>query len=40
MGRAVRLMMDTGMHTRDQAIQLFKDNLGKAGPDIPVVVDR
>ena len=44
MWRAVRLVVDTGMHsmgwTRDQAIQLFKDNTGKTDQDITVEVDR
>jgi uncharacterized protein (DUF885 family) len=44
MWRAVRLVVDTGMHsmdwTRDQAIQLFEDNTGKTDQDITVEVDR
>lgn len=44
MWRAVRLVVDTGMHsmgwTRDQAIQFFKDNTGKADQDITVEIDR
>jgi uncharacterized protein (DUF885 family) len=44
MWRAVRLVIDTGMHsmgwTRDQAIQFFKDNTGKTDQDIGVEVDR
>lgn len=44
MWRAVRLVVDTGMHsmgwTREQAIQLFKDNTGKSDQDIAVEVDR
>jgi uncharacterized protein (DUF885 family) len=44
MWRAVRLVVDTGMHamgwTRDQAIQFFKDNTGKTDQDIVVEVDR
>ncbi|MBS1839497.1 MAG: DUF885 domain-containing protein [Acidobacteria bacterium] len=44
MWRAVRLVVDTGMHTmgwsRDQAIQFFKDNTGKTDQDIIVEVDR
>jgi uncharacterized protein (DUF885 family) len=44
MWRAVRLVIDTGMHTmgwsRDQAIQFFKDNTGKTDQDIIVEVDR
>ena len=44
MWRAVRLVVDTGMHsmgwTRDQAIQYFKDNTGKTDQDITVEVDR
>jgi len=44
MWRAVRLVVDTGMHTmgwsRGQAIQFFKDNTGKTDQDITVEVDR
>jgi uncharacterized protein (DUF885 family) len=44
MWRAVRLVVDTGMHaqgwTRDQAIQFFNDNTGKTDQDITVEVDR
>jgi uncharacterized protein (DUF885 family) len=44
MWRAVRLVVDTGMHsmgwTREQAIQFFKDNSGKTDQDITVEVDR
>ena len=44
MWRAVRLVVDTGMHdmgwTRDQAIKFFEDNTGKANHDIIVEVDR
>jgi uncharacterized protein (DUF885 family) len=44
MWRAVRLVVDTGMHsmgwTRDQAIQFFKNNTGKTDQDITVEVDR
>jgi uncharacterized protein (DUF885 family) len=44
MWRAVRLVVDTGMHsmgwTRDQAIQFFKDNTAKTDQDITVEVDR
>jgi len=44
MWRAVRLVVDTGMHsqgwTRVQAIQFFKDNTGKTDQDITVEVDR
>jgi uncharacterized protein (DUF885 family) len=44
MWRAVRLVVDTGMHsmgwTREQAIQFFKDNTGKTDQDISVEVDR
>jgi uncharacterized protein (DUF885 family) len=44
MWRAVRLVVDTGMHsmgwTRQQAIQFFKDNTGKTDQDITVEVDR
>jgi len=44
MWRAVRLLVDTGMHsmgwTREQAIQFFKDNSGKTDQDITVEVDR
>ncbi len=44
MWRAVRLVVDTGMHTmgwsREQAIRFFKDNTGKTDQDITVEVDR
>jgi uncharacterized protein (DUF885 family) len=44
MWRAVRLVVDTGMHsmnwTHEQAIQFFKDNTGKTDQDITVEVDR
>jgi prolyl oligopeptidase len=42
--RAIRLVVDTGMHamgwTREQAIDYFKANAGKAEHDIVVEVDR
>ena len=44
MWRAVRLVVDTGMHsmgwTREQAMQFFKENTGKTDQDITVEVDR
>jgi len=44
MWRAVRLVVDTGMHTlgwsREQALQFFKDHTGKTDQDITVEVDR
>jgi uncharacterized protein (DUF885 family) len=44
MWRAIRLVVDTGMHslgwTREQAIDFFKENAGKAEHDIVVEVDR
>lgn len=44
MWRAVRLVVDTGMHqfgwTRDQAIYFFKQNTGKSDQDIENEVDR
>ncbi|MFL6199821.1 MAG: DUF885 domain-containing protein [Thermoanaerobaculia bacterium] len=44
MWRAVRLVVDTGMHakgwTREQAIDFFKKNAGKTEHDIVVEVDR
>lgn len=44
MWRAIRLVVDTGMHafgfTRDEAIDFFKRNAGKAEHDIVVEVDR
>lgn len=44
MWRAIRLVVDTGLHakgwTRDQAIQYFVENAGKAEHDIAVEVDR
>jgi uncharacterized protein (DUF885 family) len=42
--RAIRLVVDTGMHalgwTRQQAIDFFSENAGKADHDIVVEVDR
>lgn len=44
MWRAIRLVVDTGMHalgwTRQKAIDYFEENTGKAGHDIVVEVDR
>jgi uncharacterized protein (DUF885 family) len=44
MWRAVRLAVDTGMHsmgwTRQQAIDFFRENTGKTDQDITVEVDR
>ncbi len=44
MWRAVRLVVDTGMHalgwSRQQAIDFFKDNAGKSEHDIVVEIDR
>ncbi len=44
MWRAIRLVVDTGMHfmgwTRQQAIDLFRENTGKTDQDITVEVDR
>ncbi|MEN8374124.1 MAG: DUF885 domain-containing protein [Gemmatimonadota bacterium] len=44
MWRAVRLVVDTGMHsfgwTRQQAIDFFAENSGKAEHDIAVEIDR
>ena len=44
MWRAIRLVVDTGMHakgwTRDQAIELFRANTGKTELDIANEVDR
>ena len=44
MWRAVRLVVDTGMHalgwTRDRAIAFFRENTGKSDLDIGVEVDR
>lgn len=44
MWRAIRLVVDTGLHakgwTRQQAIDYFKENAGKSEHDITVEVDR
>ncbi len=44
MWRAIRLVVDTGMHakgwTREQALQFFRNNTGKAEHDMEVEVDR
>ncbi len=44
MWRAVRLVVDTGMHSmgwsREQAIEFFKDNSSKSEHDITVEIDR
>jgi len=44
MWRAVRLVVDTGLHsmgwTRDQAINFFRENAAKTDQDIIVEVDR
>ena len=44
MWRAIRLVVDTGMHyfgwSREQAIDFFKANAGKSEHDIVVEVDR
>src|SRR5262249_12551200 len=44
MWRAIRLVVDTGMHakgwTRQQSIDFFKQNAGKSEHDITVEVDR
>jgi uncharacterized protein (DUF885 family) len=44
MWRSVRLVVDTGMHskgwTRQQAIDYFRENTGKTDQDITVEVDR
>jgi uncharacterized protein (DUF885 family) len=44
MWRAVRLVVDTGMHyygwTRQQAIDYFNENTGKSGHDSEVEIDR
>jgi len=44
MWRAIRLVVDTGMHylgwTRQQAIDFFKENAGKSEHDIVVEIDR
>ncbi len=44
MWRAIRLVVDTGIHaldwTRDEAINYFKENIGKSEQDIIVEVDR
>jgi uncharacterized protein (DUF885 family) len=44
MWRAVRLVVDTGMHsmgwTRQQAIDFFRENTSKTDQDIAVEIDR
>jgi uncharacterized protein (DUF885 family) len=44
MWRAIRLVVDTGMHsmgwTREQAIDFFRENAAKTDQDITVEVDR
>ena len=44
MWRAIRLVVDTGMHakgwSRDRAIQYFRENAGKSEHDIRVEIDR
>ena len=44
MWRAIRLVVDTGMHylgwSRQQAIDFFKQNAGKSEHDIVVEIDR
>jgi uncharacterized protein (DUF885 family) len=44
MWRAIRLVVDTGMHylgwSRQRAIDFFKENAGKSEHDIVVEVDR
>ena len=44
MWRALRLVIDTGLHamgwTRDQAIELFRENTAKTDQDITVEIDR
>ena len=44
MWRAVRLVVDTGMHakgwSRQQAMDFFRENTGKTDQDITVEVDR
>jgi uncharacterized protein (DUF885 family) len=44
MWRAIRLVVDTGMHalgwSRQQAIDFFRDNAGKSEHDITVEIDR
>ena len=44
MWRAIRLVVDTGMHylgwSRQQAIDFFKENAGKSEHDIVVEIDR
>jgi uncharacterized protein (DUF885 family) len=44
MWRAIRLVVDTGMHakgwTREQALQFFRSNTGKAEHDMEVEIDR
>jgi len=44
MWRAIRLVVDTGLHSmgwsRDQAIEFFRENAAKTDQDIIVEVDR
>ncbi len=44
MWRAIRLVVDTGMHsmgwTRQQSVDFFRENTGKSDQDITVEVDR
>jgi uncharacterized protein (DUF885 family) len=44
MWRAIRLVVDTGMHQlgwpRERAIEFFKENAGKSEHDIVVEIDR
>jgi uncharacterized protein (DUF885 family) len=44
MWRAIRLVVDTGMHalgwSREEAIRYFEENAGKAEHDIVVEIDR